>query len=278
VATVPTIALNNGVEIPQLGFGVFQIKPEQTAEATRTALDVGYRHIDTAQMYGNEKQVGEAVHESGLDRRALFVTSKLNNNRLERDDILRSFDQSLADLGFDYLDLFLIHWPLPAASDYVARWKAMEEIYAGGRVKAIGVSNFQPDHLRNVFAASDVRPAVNQVEVSPFLTQDEIRAFDAEHGIVTEAWSPIAKGKVADDPVIGRIAEQLGRSPAQVTLRWHVQRGDVVFPKSVTRSRVEENFAIFDFELDESAMAAISALDRGERTGPNPDEFNWIPG
>ncbi|MCU1669796.1 MAG: 2,5-didehydrogluconate reductase [Blastococcus sp.] len=277
MASVPTIALNNGVQIPQLGFGVFQIKPAETAAATTAALEIGYRHIDTAQMYGNEKEVGQAVREFGIDRGEVFVTSKLNNNRLERDDILRSFDQSLADLGFDYLDLFLIHWPLPAVSDYVARWKVMEEIYAGGRVKAIGVSNFQPHHLRNLLAASEVTPAVNQIEVSPFLTQDEVRAVNADHEIVTEAWSPIARGKVAGDPVIGRIAERLGRSPAQVTLRWHVQRGDVVFPKSVTRSRIEENFAIFDFALDESDMAAISALDRGERTGPNPDEMNRIP-
>jgi 2,5-diketo-D-gluconate reductase A len=278
VATVPTVPLNNGVEIPQLGFGVFKIKPEETAEATRTALEIGYRHIDTAQMYGNEKQVGEAVRDSGLDRGEVFVTSKLNNNRQERDDILRSFDQSLAELGFDYLDLFLIHWPLPTVSDFVQRWKVMEEIYAGGRVKAIGVSNFQVHHLRTLLGSADVRPAVNQIEVHPFLTQDELRAFDADHEIVTEAWAPIARGKVADDPVIGRIAEQLGRTPAQVALRWHIQRGDVVFPKSVKRGRMEENFAIFDFELDDSAMAAISALDRGERTGPNPDEFNYIPG
>ena len=278
MATVPTLTLNNGVEIPQLGFGVFQIPPAETAAATRTALEIGYRHVDTAQMYGNEKGVGEAVRDSGLDRGEVFVTSKINNNRLDRDAMLASFDESLAALGFDYLDLLLIHWPLPAVSDYVARWKVMEEIHAGGRVKAIGVSNFQPDHLRALFAASDVPPAVNQVEVSPYLGNEEIRAFDAEHRIVTEAWSPIARGKVADDPVIGRIAEQLGRTPAQVTLRWHVQRGDVVFPKSVKRSRMEENFAIFDFELDESQMAAITALDRGERTGPNPDEFNWIPG
>jgi 2,5-diketo-D-gluconate reductase A len=274
---VPAIPLNNGVEIPQLGFGVFKIKPAETAEATRAALEIGYRHIDTAQMYGNEKGVGEAVRDSGLDRGDVFVTSKVNNNRLDRDAMLASVDESLAALGFDHLDLLLIHWPLPAASDYVARWKVMEEIYADGRVKAIGVSNFQPTHLRNLFAASEVRPAVNQVEVSPYLGNEEIRAFDAEHEIVTEAWSPIARGKVADDPVIGGIAEQLGRTPAQVTLRWHVQRGDVVFPKSVKRSRMEENFAIFDFELDESQMAAITALDRGERTGPDPDEFNWIP-
>jgi 2,5-diketo-D-gluconate reductase A len=274
---VPTITLNNGVEIPQLGFGVFQIPPDETVKATTTALEVGYRHIDTAQMYGNEREVGIAVRESGIPRGEVFVTSKLNNNRLERDDILRSFDTSLADLGFEYLDLFLVHWPLPGVSDYVARWKAMEEIYASGRVKAIGVSNFQPHHLRDLFASSEVRPAVNQIEVHPYLTQDDVRAFGAEHGIVTEAWAPIAKGKVADDTVIQGIAAQVGRTPAQVTLRWHVQRGDVVFPKSVTRTRVEENFDIFDFELDEEAMSAISALNRDERTGPNPDEFNYVP-
>jgi 2,5-diketo-D-gluconate reductase A len=274
---VPTITLNNAVEIPQLGFGVFQIPPEETVKATTTALEVGYRHIDTAQMYGNEREVGIAVRESGIPRGEVFVTSKLNNNRLERDDILRSFDTTLADLGFEYLDLFLIHWPLPGVSDYVARWKAMEEIYASGRVKAIGVSNFQPHHLRDLFASSEVRPAVNQIEVHPYLTQDEVRAFGAEHGIVTEAWAPIAKGKVADDAVIQGIAAEVGRTPAQVTLRWHVQRGDVVFPKSVTRARVEENFHIFDFELDEEAMSAISALNRDERTGPNPDEFNYVP-
>ena len=278
MAPVPTLTLNNGVEIPQLGFGVFQIPPSETVEATASALEIGYRHIDTAQMYGNEREVGLAVRESGIPRNEVFVTSKLNNNRLERDDILRSFDASLSDLGFDELDLFLIHWPLPAVADYVARWKVMEEIYASGRVKAIGVSNFQPQHLRNIFAAAEVRPAVNQVEVSPFLTQDEVRAFDAEHEIVTEAWAPIARGKVNDDPVIAEIAGQVGKTPAQVTLRWHIQRGDVVFPKSVTRSRVEENFDIFDFELDQSAMAAISALNRDERTGPNPDEFNYVPG
>src|SRR5215213_1759604 len=263
VASVPTIRLNNGVEIPQLGFGVFLVPPEDTAEAVITALDVGYRHIDTAQMYGNEKGVGEAIHRSGLPRDELFVTSKLNNNRQTRDEILRSFDETLAALGLEQIDLFLIHWPLPTVSDYVARWKVLEEIYADGRARAVGVSNFHENHLRNVFAASELKPAVNQVEVHPFLTQDALRAFDADHEIVTEAWSPIARGKVASDPVIIAIAEKLGRSPAQVTLRWHIQRGDVVFPKSVKRSRMEENFAIFDFELDQSDMVAITALDRG---------------
>jgi 2,5-diketo-D-gluconate reductase A len=274
---VPTIQLNNGVDIPQLGFGVFKIPPAETAAATRTALEIGYRHIDTAQMYGNEKEVGQAVREFGLDRGEVFVTSKLNNNRLEREDILGSFDQSLEALGFDYLDLFLIHWPLPAVSDYVRRWKAMEEIYASGRVRAIGVSNFQPHHLRELFAATEVTPAVNQVEAHPFLIQDEVRVLNAEYEIVTEAWAPIARGKVNEDAVLRGIAEQVGKTSAQVALRWHIQRGDVVFPKSVTRSRVEENFDIFDFELADQAMAAITALDRGERTGPNPDEFNYIP-
>ena len=277
MATVPTLTLNNGVEIPQLGFGVFQIPPSETVAATRMALEIGYRHIDTAQMYGNEAGVGQAVREFGLDRADVFVTSKLNNNRWERDDILRSFDQSLDALGFDELDLFLIHWPLPTVGDFVQRWKVMEEIYAGGRVRAIGVSNFQPHHLRTLFGSAEVRPAVNQVEVHPFLTQEELRAFDTEHEIVTEAWAPIARGKVNEETVLRGIAEQVGKTPAQVTLRWHIQRGDVVFPKSVTRSRVEENFAIFDFELDESQMAAISGLDRGERTGPDPDSFDYIP-
>jgi 2,5-diketo-D-gluconate reductase A len=278
MASVPTVRLNNGVEIPQLGFGVFQVKPEECVEAVTTALEVGYRHIDTAQMYGNEKEVGEAVRRSGLDRSEVFVTSKLNNNKHARDDALKAFDQTLDDLGFDYLDLFLVHWPLPGIEiDYVETWQAMEEIAAGGRCRAIGVSNFHEQHLRRLFEATETVPAVNQIEVSPYLTQDPLRAFNREHGIAVEAWSPIARGKVNDDPVIARVAESVGRTPAQVTLRWHVQRGDIVFPKSVRRERMAENFAIFDFELDEAAMAALSGLDRGERTGPNPDEFNWVP-
>jgi 2,5-diketo-D-gluconate reductase A len=279
VATVPTIRLNNGVEIPQLGFGVFQVPPEDTADAVSTALEIGYRHIDTAEMYGNEKGVGEAVARAGLDRGEVFVTSKLNNGYHRRDDALRAFDQSLADLGFDYLDLFLIHWPLPGIDvDYVETWKAMEEIYASGRARAIGVSNFQAHHLRRLFSETQVRPAVNQIEVHPYLVQDELRAFDADHEIVTEAWSPIARGKVLDDPAIVAIAERLGRAPAQVVLRWHVQRGDVVFPKSVSRERMQENFELFDFELGTDDMATLTGLDRGERTGPDPDTFDYIPG
>jgi 2,5-diketo-D-gluconate reductase A len=277
MTAVPNITLNNGVDIPQLGFGVFQIPPEQTKDATLTALEVGYRHIDTAEMYGNEKEVGEAVRESGLDRGDIFVTSKLNNGFHAYDDALDAFDQSLKDLDIGYLDLFLVHWPLPGVGDYVETWKAMEKMYESGRVRAIGVSNFQTHHLRNILGDTSVTPAVNQIEVHPYLANDEVRAFDAEHGIATEAWSPIAKGNVLDDPTIVRIAEANGRTPAQVTLRWHVQRGDIVFPKSVTRSRVEENFHIFDFELSEADMADITGLDRGERTGPDPDTFNRIP-
>jgi 2,5-diketo-D-gluconate reductase A len=275
--TVPDIRLNNGVRIPQLGFGVFQIKPEETAEAVRRALEVGYRHIDTAEMYGNEKEVGRAIRESGVPREEIFVTSKLNNGFHAPDDALRAFDQSLEDLGFEHLDLFLVHWPLPKVGDFVETWRAMEEIYRSGRAKAVGVSNFQPHHLRRLLDSTTVVPAVNQVEVHPYLVQDAVRALDAEHGIATEAWSPIAQGKVLDDPVITRIAERVERTPAQVTLRWHVQRGDIVFPKSVTPARIEENFAIFDFELSADEMTDITLLNRDERTGPDPDTFNYVP-
>ena len=278
MTSVPNIRLNNGVEIPQLGFGVFQVKPDETVEAVRNALEVGYRHIDTAEMYGNEKEVGQAVRESGLDRSEVFVTSKLNNGFHAREDALKAFDQTLDDLGFDYVDLFLVHWPLPGIDvDYVETWKAMEEIYRSGRAKSIGVSNFAEHHLRRLFSDTEVTPVVNQIEVHPYLAQDDLRSFNADHEIITEAWSPIAQGKVLGDPTITRIAEKYGKTPAQVTLRWHVQRGDVVFPKSVTRSRIQENIDVFDFELDGTDMGDITGLDRGERTGPDPDTFNYIP-
>jgi 2,5-diketo-D-gluconate reductase A len=278
VSEVPTITLNNGVEIPQLGFGVYLIPPADTVAATLSALEVGYRHIDTAEMYGNERQVGEAIRASGLDRGEVFVTSKLDNGYHAYDDALRAFDTTLRALDDDHVDLFLIHWPLPdIAVDYVETWRAMERILASGGSRAVGVSNFQPHHLQRVLDEGDIVPAVNQIEAHPYLAQDDARGFGAAYGIVTEAWSPIAQGKVLVDPVIVEVADRLGRTPAQVTLRWHIQRGDVVFPKSVTRRRVEENFALFDFELSPDDMDAITGLNRDERIGPDPDQFNWVP-
>lgn len=274
---VPDIVLNNAVAVPQLGFGVFQIPPNQTRDATALALRVGYRHIDTAQMYRNEKGVGEAVRASGIDRSEIFVTSKLGNGAHAYDDALAAFNGTLRALDIGYVDLFLVHWPLATVSDFVETWKAMETIYRGGRVRAIGVSNFQVPHLERLAAECTVVPAANQIEVHPYLTNEAVRAYNAEHGIATEAWSPIAKGRVLDDPTIAAIAAQVGRTPAQVTLRWHLQRGDIVFPKSVTEDRVRENFALFDFELSDADVAAIAALNRNERTGPDPDTFARVP-
>lgn len=272
-----TVTLNNLVEIPQLGFGVFKVPPDEARAITLAAIEVGYRHIDTAQMYGNEAGVGRAVRASGLDRSELFVTTKLNNGFHEPQAALRAFDESLDRLDIGYIDLFLIHWPLPAVGDYALTWDAMEAIYASGRVRAIGVSNFQQAHLQRILASGTVVPAVNQIEVHPYLIQDQLRAFNAAHGIATQAWSPIARGRVMADPVIARVASDVGRTPAQVTLRWHIQRGDIVFPKSSRRARMVENFKVFDFELSQAQMAAISALDANFRTGPHPDEFNWVP-
>jgi 2,5-diketo-D-gluconate reductase A len=278
---VPTIDLNDGRTIPQLGFGVFQIDPAETVEAVSRALDVGYRHIDTAEMYGNEKEVGEAVRGSGLDRSEVFVTSKLNNGFHRPDDARRAFDRSLNDLGFDYVDLFLIHWPLPTLydGDYVSTWRTLEEFQRDGRARSIGVSNFQVDHLRRLAAETGVVPAVNQIELHPYLLNEEVRAYGEAHGIATQAWSPIAQGEVLDDPAITAIADRLDRSPAQVVLRWHIQRGSIVFPKSTTPARIKENFELFDFRLEPDDVETIAALDRGEagRTGPNPDAFAYVP-
>jgi 2,5-diketo-D-gluconate reductase A len=277
MSAVPTITLNNGVSIPQLGFGVFQIDPGDTKDATLAALEVGYRHIDTAEMYGNEAQVGEAVRASGIDRDDIFVTSKLNNSFHAYDEALGAFDQTLKDLAFDYLDLFLVHWPLPGVGDFVDTWKAMEEIYRSGRVRAVGVSNFQKHHLQRLFDETEVVPAVNQIEVHPYLVQDELRAFGTEHGIPTEAWSPLGRGAVLEEAALEQIAKRHERTPAQVTLRWHLQRGDIVFPKSVNRHRMEENFDVFGFELSQDEIDEISALNRDERIGPDPDTFNYVP-
>jgi len=281
VSNVPTIDLNDGNTIPQLGFGVFQIPPDETADAVKAALGVGYRHIDTAEMYQNEKGVGQGVRDSDVDRADVYITSKLNNGLHEPDDARRAFDQTLAALGSDYVDLFLIHWPLPTLydGDFVSTWRTLEEFKKDGRARSIGVSNFQIAHLERLAEETDTVPAVNQIEVHPYFGNEDVRGFDGRHGIATEAWSPIAQGKVLGDPVITRIAESVGRTPAQVVLRWHLQRGDIVFPKSVTLQRVKENFELFDFELNSVDVNAINELGKGEagRTGPNPDKFDYIP-
>jgi len=281
MTSVPVLELNDGHTIPQLGFGVFKIPPAETERAVAVALEVGYRHIDTAEMYRNEEGVGQAVRRSGLDRGEVFVTSKLNNGFHRPDDARVAFDGTLKTLGFDYVDLFLIHWPLPTlyGGDFVSTWRTLEEFHADGRARSIGVSNFEVHHLERLAAETETVPAVNQIEAHPYLTNDEVRAYDLEHAIATEAWSPIAKGRVLTDPTITAIADRLGRTPAQVTLRWHIQRGDIVFPKSTTPSRIKQNFEIFDFRLADEDMAAINALDRGEqgRTGPHPDVFAYVP-
>jgi 2,5-diketo-D-gluconate reductase A len=280
-SAVPTVGLNNGRTIPQLGFGVFQIGPEDTVDAVRRALEIGYRHIDTAEMYGNEKQVGEALRESGLDRDEVFVTSKLSNALHRPDDARRGFETTLEDLGFDYIDLFLIHWPLPMLydGDFVSTWRTLEEFFGDGRARSIGVSNFQVAHLERLAVETDVLPAVNQIELHPYFQNVEVQTFDQALGIATEAWSPIAQGKVLDDPVINEIAHRLGKTPAQVVLRWHIECGNIVFPKSVTPARMLENFELYDFRLDREDVDRIDALDRGEdgRTGESPDTFAYIP-
>jgi 2,5-diketo-D-gluconate reductase A len=280
VSAVPNIELRDGNTIPQLGFGVFQIKPADTEKAVTIALDTGYRHIDTAAMYGNEAEVGAAIRNSDIPRDEIFVTSKLNNSFHRPDDARRAFDETLEALAVDRIDLFLIHWPLPTRydGDYVSTWRTLEEFAGDGRARSIGVSNFQVSHLQRLAAETGTVPAVNQIEVHPYLANDAVRAYGAEHDIATEAWSPIAQGGVLDDPAITAVADRVGRTPAQVVLRWHVQLGHIVFPKSVTPSRMQENFALFDFELTDTDMAAISGLDRGEtgRTGPNPDTFDRI--
>jgi 2,5-diketo-D-gluconate reductase A len=280
VTAVPDVPLNNGRTIPQFGFGVFQIRPADTTAAVAAALEAGYRHIDTAEMYGNEKEVGTAIAKSGLDRADVFVTSKLNNGFHRPDDARRAFAESLDALGFDYLDLFLIHWPLPTryGGDYVSTWRTLEEFYRDGRARSIGVSNFQPHHLRRLHGESEITPAVNQIEVHPYLTQNDVREFCAEYQIAIEAWSPLAQGLVLDDPTIVSIAKAVGKTPAQVVLRWHIERGDIVFPKSVTPARISENIDIFDFELSGEDVEAITALNKNQRTGPDPDKFDWIPG
>jgi 2,5-diketo-D-gluconate reductase A len=275
VTAIPDVTLNNGQQIPQLGFGVFLIEPEDTTAAVAAALEAGYRHIDTAEEYGNEEEVGEAIRQSGLDRHEVYLTSKLNNDAHQPDDARRAFDESLKALGVDYLDLFLIHWPLPGRydGDFVSTWHTLEEFYRDGRARSIGVSNFQAHHLRRLHGESEIIPAVNQIEVNPYLTQDELRDFCAGHQIAVEAWSPLGRGSALADPEIETIARRAGQTPAQVVLRWHLQRGDIIFPKSVTPERIRENIDIFGFGLSPDEVEVISALNRNERTGPDPDKF-----
>jgi 2,5-diketo-D-gluconate reductase A len=272
---IPTVRLNNGVEIPQVGFGVFQIpQGDETVEAVTTALEAGYRHIDTAQGYGNETGVGQAIRRYGLDRDEVFVTTKLDNGRHGRDEARKALDESLERLGFDYVDLFLIHWPRPHADLYVETWEGLEQIAADGKARAIGVSNFQPAHLQRLAAETATVPAVNQIELHPYLQQTELRAYHRDHGIATEAWSPIGKGRdLLQDPKVGALAEEYDRTPAQIVLRWHLQVGNIVFPKSVTPDRIRENIDLFGFELAADDLATIATLERGLRLGPDPDTF-----
>ncbi|HEX4015414.1 MAG TPA: aldo/keto reductase [Frankiaceae bacterium] len=278
---IPTLTLNNGHTIPHIGFGVFQVPPDQVIEPVETALEAGYRLIDTAAAYRNEDGVGKALANSGIDRDELFITTKLWNADHGFDNALRAFDASLSKLGLDVVDLYLIHWPTPARGDIVETWKALEKIYAEGRARSIGVSNFTIHHLNRLRSEATIVPAVNQIELHPRFPQDELRAYHQEHQIATEAWSPIGQGQgLLDDPTVKSVAEAHGKSPAQAVLRWHLQLGNsghVVIPKSVTPQRIRENLEVFDFELDDGEMAMLSSLsshDKGGRIGPDPDHFN----
>lgn len=271
---VPSVKLNNGVEIPQLGFGVFQVPPEQTAPTVRAAFDAGYRHIDTAQAYRNEEGVGQALAESGLRREDVFLTTKLANDSHGEGDAVQALEKSLERLRTDYVDLYLIHWPRPGEDRYVETWRGLEKVLAQGRARAIGVSNFTVAHLRRLAEETDTVPAVDQVELHPLLPQAELREHLRENGIATEAWSPIAQGgELLQVPTITDLAQKHGRSPAQVVLRWHVQLGNIVFPKSMRPERMRENIDVFDFELSDDDMIAIDALGIGERIGPDPNHF-----
>ena len=270
---VPDIKLNDGNRMPQLGFGVFLIPEDETAEAVGHALGAGYRMIDTAAAYENEAGVRDAVLTSELDRGDLFITTKLRNSDHGRHNVARAFEESLDKLGGGYIDLYLIHWPVPHKRLTVETWEALCELQKEERVRSIGVSNFRVEDLERIIDATGVVPAVNQIELHPHLQQLELRRFHEERGIATEAWSPLGKGEFLDDPTIDRIATAHGRTPAQVVLRWHIQLGNIVIPKSVTPSRIQENFRIFDFELSEEDMHAVFELDRDERTGPDPATF-----
>ena len=270
---VPTITLRDGAEIPQLGFGVFQVPPEDTAEVTTRALEAGYRHVDTASAYGNEAGVGQALRAAGLERDDVFITTKCFNDQQGHEQAWRALRESLDRLELDYVDLYLIHWPVPSQGLFVDTWKAFIQMQEEGLTRSIGVSNFQPPHLHQIMEQTGVTPVVNQVELHPRFQQPGLRREHEELGIVTEAWSPLAQGAVLDDPAIVEIAEEHERTPGQVVIRWHLQLGNVVFPKSVTQERIEQNFDVFGFHLSDAEMERIEALDAGERTGPDPDTF-----
>jgi 2,5-diketo-D-gluconate reductase A len=273
VTSIPDLTLRDGVEIPQLGFGVFQVPPEETQIAAETALEIGYRHIDTAAAYRNEAGVGAAIAASGLGREEVFVTTKLWNTEQGYDSTLAAAEKSLDRLGLDHFDLYLIHWPVPSEDRYLETWRAFERIHGEGRSRAIGVSNFRVEDLERLEREAELLPTVNQIELHPHLQQAELRAWHTEHGVATEAWSPLAQGALLSDETIETIAADHGRTPAQTILRWHLQIGNVVIPKSVTPERIRENFEIFDFELSDDDLAAIAGLDRGRRIGPDPATF-----
>jgi 2,5-diketo-D-gluconate reductase A len=271
--TQTTVRLNTGTSMPQIGFGVFKVPNDQTTPAVLNALEAGYRAVDTAAMYRNEHSVGRAIAESGLPREDIFVTTKLNNDAHGTEKALRAFEDSRRKLGLDYIDLYLIHWPMPAQDLYVETWHALEKLHSDGAARAIGVSNFQIPHLRRLMHESDVVPAVNQIELHPYLVQRELRDFDAEHDIRTESWSPLARGgELLRDRVIVTMAQKYTKTPAQIVIRWHLQLGNIVIPKSVTPERIRENIDVFDFELAADDVDVVSGLDRDYRTGPNPDD------
>ncbi|MGH3436472.1 MAG: aldo/keto reductase [Sciscionella sp.] len=268
---VPELTLNNGVRIPQLGYGVYKLPPEETERAVGTAIEAGYRSIDTAKLYRNEREVGKAVGASGVPREELFVTTKLWNDEHGYEAALAAFERSRGELGLDYLDLYLIHWPVPSLDRYVETWKALQKLLSDGSVRAIGVSNFQPVHLRRLIEQTEIVPALNQIELHPQLPQEELRAFHAAHGIATEAWAPLARGSMFSNSTIAGLARKYGRTPAQIILRWHLQRGTIAIPKSATPSRIAANFDVFGFELAADDIAAINELDTNHRTGLHPD-------
>ncbi|HEY9413198.1 MAG TPA: aldo/keto reductase [Pseudonocardia sp.] len=270
---VPNLKLNDGVEIPQFGIGVFQVDPDETVRTVLEAFEAGYRHIDTAQMYRNEQGVGQAIAESGLARDEVFVTTKLNNDGHGTDSAVRELEKSLERLGLDQVDLYLIHWPQPKQDLYVQTWQGFERALAAGLTRSIGVSNFQPAHLERLAAETQTVPSVNQIELHPRLTQQELRRYHDEHGIATEAWSPIGQGESLSEEAVVALAGKYGRTPAQVVLRWHIQAGNIVFPKSSNPGRIAENIDIFDFELADDDIATIESLNAGARRGPNPDTF-----